>query len=298
MRIVLILIVMLFVSNVVNGQEDGAASLIHDDLERTYYVFVPDDYDEAEPVPLVIGLHGAGGSAVEMAYFTNLDGIANDNGFILVYANAADGRWSYLDVPLDAQDTVHDDEGFIGALIDTMKEQYAIDENRVYVFGFSNGGLMTVRLRCTLTKRLAAVATIGATMTVGLSQQCLEADPLPYFIALGTEDSAFPWQGVMQVENGTMYGSFSVAQTISFMASLNGCAAAPEVNPVAVQDSPVGVLRQAHTNCTDNADILLYALINLDHVWPTTPLIVLESGETGSIEQAMWEFFARQEREG
>lgn len=295
---VICLLLLLHIVNPALAQESGGETITHDGIERTYYVYVPESYDGSQAVPLVIGLHGAGGSAVEMAYFTNLDDIADVNGFLLVYPNAIDARWDYLDVPLEEGDTVVDDVGFIGALIDKMTEDYRIDESRVYVFGFSNGGLMSVRLRCALADRLAAVAAIGATMTFGLSQECLTVDPLPYFLALGTQDSAFPWQGQIEVENGVMYGTFSLSQTISFMVSINACDATPEVNPVAIPNSPVGVIRQVHNSCADGAEVVFYALIDLDHTWPTTPVIVLESGETGSIEQAMWEFFARHARKG
>lgn len=279
-----------------NLDDEDSITLTVDGLERSFYAHVPPAYDEAESYPLVIGLHGAGGSAVDMAYFTDMIGLADEYGFLLAFPNAVDARWSYLDVPLDAGDPNVDDVKFISEMIDWFGTTYSLDADRVYAMGYSNGGLMATRLRCSLQDKVTAIAVVGATMTFGLAQECLEADPMPYMLILGTQDTAFPWMGITQIEDGILYGSFSLAQTTSFMGSLNRCIAQPEVEPVAIEESPVGVLEQSYTQCAE--EMLLYALIDFGHDWPSTPRIVLRYGAVGTIEQGMWEFFERHTRAG
>jgi polyhydroxybutyrate depolymerase len=46
---------------------------------------------------------------------------------------------------------------FISALIDHLEKKYNIDNERVYVTGISNGGMMTFRLGCELSADLHTV---------------------------------------------------------------------------------------------------------------------------------------------
>ena len=51
-----------------------------------------------------------------------------------------------------------DDVGFISALIEELVADYQVDPSRVSVTGFSNGAMMTFRLACELSGKIAAAA--------------------------------------------------------------------------------------------------------------------------------------------
>ncbi|CAN0511504.1 unnamed protein product, partial [Phaeothamnion confervicola] len=56
-----------------------------DGRDRTYHVFVPDDLPAGESVPLLIALHGGTGWGKQFERNSGFDGLAQANGFIVVY---------------------------------------------------------------------------------------------------------------------------------------------------------------------------------------------------------------------
>jgi poly(3-hydroxybutyrate) depolymerase len=58
-------------------------SIIVDDTERSYRIAVP--HQRSEPLPVVFAFHGIGDSAESMASYSQLDRVASDHGFLLVY---------------------------------------------------------------------------------------------------------------------------------------------------------------------------------------------------------------------
>ena len=49
-------------------------------------------------------------------------------------------------------------------MFDILIEKYKIDKDRIYVTGWSNGGMMTYRLACELSGRVKAAAPFVATL--------------------------------------------------------------------------------------------------------------------------------------
>jgi poly(3-hydroxybutyrate) depolymerase len=62
----------------------GTYEMIHDGYSRTYQVFVPKDYDEKTPAPLVTVFHGWGGDESEFMGDRTVISEANKRGYILV----------------------------------------------------------------------------------------------------------------------------------------------------------------------------------------------------------------------
>jgi polyhydroxybutyrate depolymerase len=266
-------------------------ALVVDDVERTYVLAVPDNYDQSQPLPLLVVLHGAGGNGTEMAEYAGLGDVPTQTGAIVAYPDAIDESWNYL----FGEESI-DDTGFIRALIDETVAEYAIDETRIYLAGYSNGGLMAVRLRCEMADTFAAVAALSATMTISLAQNCVDAEPLPFLLVLGDRDEMFPWNGHMRAQDGVVFGSFSVAQTMSYMASLNQCGPATATTDLTATRSIVRVIQQRLPDCANDAEVLLYALPEVPHVWPVPALVVLEAGGVGTIQDAIWAFFLAHSR--
>jgi polyhydroxybutyrate depolymerase len=277
---------------------NAVQTLTYDGLERTYVVHVPERYDPDEATGLVVALHPYGNAAQLFRISVTFDQIANETGDIVVYPNAINAQWSYLDIPIEAGGEVIDDLGFIGALVETVSGDYNIDADRVYATGYSNGGLMALRLRCSAPETFAAVAVVAATMTYGLAQECLESAPLPLMIVLGTEDETFPWAGSAEVESGFFYSTFSVEQTIGFMTSVNGCDGEGLGEEITAEGSALRVLRQSYTECPDGAPFVLLGILGLNHTWPTQAQVLLQDAAVGSIEASVFEFFGANVRGG
>jgi polyhydroxybutyrate depolymerase len=109
-----------------------------------------------------MALHGGTGTALSTINFTQMDRVADTAGFLAVFPQgyAPSGRgFSWADCRFGKADSMGiDDVGFIDALIDTLDNRFAVDLNRIYVTGISNGGFMTQRLGWELSDLLAGIA--------------------------------------------------------------------------------------------------------------------------------------------
>jgi polyhydroxybutyrate depolymerase len=111
-----------------------------------------------------------------------------------------------------------DDVAFIAALIDwaVNEPSLIVDEDRVYVAGASNGGMMSYRAALELGDRIAGIAAFIANNPVNLDPSCEVAvndpDPAPVsvFICNGTADVLMPFNGgsVALGDGGQVTSSF------------------------------------------------------------------------------------------
>lgn len=162
-----------------------------DGMEREWYIHVPESYDPAKPMPLVIYFHGGGQTGLIGMRQGDWWKYGDQKGFITVcptgsLGKAEDGKiasvsWKCgLEVKrgedprtgvFTNRSWTRDPEGsameirFIRALVDTLCGKYNIDRSRMYVTGQSNGGVMTQMMLETCGDLFAAgVTTGGATM--------------------------------------------------------------------------------------------------------------------------------------
>ena len=179
--------------------ETITGSIMWGGLTRTYRLHVPATYDQSRPMPLIIALHGGGGTGARMEKLT-LDGfntLGDKEGFLVVYPDGIENHWN------DGRATVKyrtirdkvDDVGFISALIDRLVQERQVDENRVYVTGISNGAMMSFRLACELTGKIAAIAAVSGNLPYDLAPHCAPARPISVLMISGTADPLMPYGG-------------------------------------------------------------------------------------------------------
>ena len=128
---------------------------VNNDFPHTWYEYVPPRLrGSREKVPLVFYFHGIGCVPLYGAEQSGWHDIADRDGFIVVYPKPAVNKmWNIWDDPI-----LPSDHAFILALLERLKETYAIDESRVYVTGFSMGGMMTHSLASAYPELFAAAA--------------------------------------------------------------------------------------------------------------------------------------------
>ena len=149
---------------------------------------------------LVVLLHGAVGSGDEMAHLTGFDAQADRLGWIAAYPDAhnpgPDGGW---DAHACCAQPGVDDVTFIRDVIDTVTTNHAIDRLRVYIAGFSRGGMMAYRLGCELADRVAAIAVVAGNMSDRHGSidalRCRPVAPVSLFAIHGTDDRNVPISG-------------------------------------------------------------------------------------------------------
>ena len=149
---------------------------------------------------LVILLHGSVGSGEEMARLTNFDAQADRVGWIAAYPDAhnpgPNGGWDAY--ACCAQPGVDDIE-FIRQVIDATTRSDAVDPSRVYIAGFSRGGMMAYRLGCELAYRVAAIAAVAGNMSDRQGSieavRCRPAALVSLLAIHGTDDRNVPIDG-------------------------------------------------------------------------------------------------------
>lgn len=170
----------------------------HADQFRNYLTYIPVEVSK-EPA-LVIALHGTGMNAAKMRQWTGyeFDELADRYGFITVYPEGYKGNWNDIrtKTPFAAKLENIDDVGFISTLVDTFVKKYNVHPAKVFVFGFSNGGQMAMRIAMEKPELLASLAAVSANLPT--PETCLTAfsGTTPnIMLIIGTKDTINPYNG-------------------------------------------------------------------------------------------------------
>lgn len=160
-----------------------------DGVRREFIVYRPENLDDNEEVPVVFMFHGSGGNGEVVYKETGWKDEADEEGFMAVYPTGLkyhlyqdemvqrgelktdvklyQSKWNFygLEALLDPDfpnQTLADDVKFTREMVSFVQENYATDEDRFYVTGFSNGAQFTQRLSVEATDLFAAFAPVGA----------------------------------------------------------------------------------------------------------------------------------------
>jgi polyhydroxybutyrate depolymerase len=174
---------------------DRRVSIPHAGVLRHYLLHTP---PTDGPLPLVMMLHGAGGSAAFAAEETGWSHLADGAGFAVVYPEGMpirpDKKPKFLTNPQAWTDGSgrgrHDDSGFLIAIVDDLRE--LVNPKRIYVTGFSNGAGMTFRFAAEHADRIAAIAPVAGHCSVVDPKP---VRPVPTFYLIGDADPLAPLVG-------------------------------------------------------------------------------------------------------
>lgn len=250
---------------------------VQDFDERTYEIYVPASYTAQEPAPLLLVLHGAGGTGARSQGWLGLDALAEESGFIVVYPDGIAHNWDVgTGIPTADGPIRSDDVAFLVWLVDHIGTRYTLDRTRVYVTGMSNGALMAYKLACAAPDTFAAVAGVAAPLYVPVIRDCSET-PMSILMIHGTDDRILPWNRV-QLNNGQLFG-LSAIDSFSFWAQRNGCNQDPaaitgETLPDVDPDDQSTVRRIMLSDCEANTQVVLYGIEGGGHTWPGRPFDV------------------------
>jgi polyhydroxybutyrate depolymerase len=266
---------------------------------RRYLLHVPASYQSTTVMPAVLLFHGGQGSATTIASITGKDtfsAFADRSGFIAIYPNSVNGTWD------DGRDTVPvatNDVAFVDALLDEVAKDYNIDTKRIYASGISNGGMMTHRLACDLTKRFAAVATVAANMPVSLSTKCSPTRAMPIALLSGDADPLMPYAGG-SISGGISGNVLSVADTVKFWLNKNSLVATAKASLLADADTTDGTATTLfeYGVAASSNDIALYSIKGGGHTWPSgtqyfTELLIGKVARDFSGNDAIWNFLSK-----
>lgn len=281
-------------------------ALRHGELTRTYHLHAPAGA-AAQPRPVVFVLHGGGGTdAQEMERRLGFAQLGEREGFITVYPAGVDGQWN------DGRgktfrrakgNTDVDDVGFIGAIIDGLIKDGRADPDRVYVVGFSNGGMMTYRLGIELGDKLAAIAAGVANLPTNLRDKT-PAHALPVLIMNGDNDPMMPWRGGEVRVLGRAYGTvLSTEATVDFWRTAARLPDEPTIErlPDRAPNDGCRVEVRRWKGRDAGPEVVLYAVLGGGHQipgakTPKAPRLVGDQCMDIQATEVVWSFFARHRR--
>ena len=280
------------------GQQQMNKNLFFDGQNRNYIIYIPSSYDGTTQVPLVFNFHGGGGTSSDFINYVNdMRPIADTANFIAVYPQAAvdptDGSNSWL----HKTPTTHNDVNFIEAIIDTLSNDYNIDNDRVYACGYSEGGIFSYELGCRLNNRIAGFASVSGSMLVDAFRvsyynlgNCSPIHPTAVLLIPGTSDFS-PHSSYSGLQPYYM----SVNEITTYWANHNNTNTNPTVTSVPNTNTSDGstVEKRIWENGDNCVAVQELKVINGGHDWP---------GSSGNMDidasQEIWKFLSKYDVNG
>ena len=260
---------------------------------RTSILHVPPSYEAGSPVPLVILMHGGGGNGAQAQRAYGMDAVADREGFFVAYPNGT-GRigslftWNAANCCSYAYENNVDDVGFLRALVEEIERTYSIDPRRIYATGMSNGGMMTYRLGCQMSDKLAAIAPVAGALN---ETTCTPTHPLPVIVFHGTDDQHVPYYGGVGPE--TLYPRVDepVSHAIGFWVGRDQCV----TTPVTETSASGNIITDTYSGGVRGTEVILYTIRDGGHAWPGGTGSATGDVPTQEISasELIWEFFAR-----
>lgn len=227
---------------------------------RNMRVHIPANMPEG--APLVIACHGMNQDANWHDTNSKWTAVADTAKFALVFPNAINKVWDI---------SGSGDTDFILAIIDHMSQEYKINTNRVYMTGFSMGGMLTYHCANRISDRIAAFCPVsGYPMGEKVANS---SRPVPIMHFHGTGDDVCVYSGVQP--------------TLDVWIARNKCNASPKIErPYPANNRNVNTTHKAWTDGLDGMEVHLIAFDDKGHWQSEDPAFAVTSVEA-------WRFMQR-----
>lgn len=266
---------------------DTGSGTFRDDLklrtgtyQRRFLVHIPKGYTGSRPLPLVLVLHGAFSTAREMEQWSGWSELADREGFIVLYPEGIGilgflQHWNAGHCCGKAVEEDWNDVAFIEAAIDGTCREYSIDRRRVYMMGFSNGGMMTYRFAAERSSLLAAAASVSGAINSRASQDQQEwripdpARPVPFLIIHGDSDKTVPYDGGKPLDRKSTREYRPVSDAAEFWIAANKSVAGP-----VRKDAFNGMVNEiSWKDAAGGNEVRVSRILSWGHEWPGGPFI-------------------------
>jgi polyhydroxybutyrate depolymerase len=201
-------------------------------VARTYIVHVPPGYTGQTAVPIVFDFHPLQVQATTWKVATGWSGVADKQGFILVWPQGVGDSWNAGRCCGQAQQQGVDDVAFLRAMLAQIAGDGCVDPKRVYATGCSNGGGMVYRIACDAADIVAAVAPVDFDCITGPTNtpSCASCSPARHISVAqfrGTSDTAVPYDGgPTTVVPGLVFPG--APANFADWGTRNGCSGSPQ----------------------------------------------------------------------
>jgi polyhydroxybutyrate depolymerase len=272
----------------------------------SYLEQLPSNAASKRALPVIFDFHGYAESGQAEASFSRLSTYGRTHGFVTITPWIDDQA-----IPQWASNVGSQDTDWFGSLLTHIEGSSCIDENRVFVTGYSNGGFMALAVACQFSQRIAAAAPVAG---LAVGPRCRPSRPVSLIAFQGTADPYLHYNGTpsQAAENlpapngsGETEGQYAkqfgannpfkkgptIPQQAAVWAKRIGCSIGETTTPVA---SKVALLSWS---CPRGAEVYLYRIRGGGHAWPGSVGSAALRSAIGyttfqiSANALMWKFF-------
>ena len=235
---------------------------------RPFKLFVPSTYNASFRAPLILALHGFAQSGAKFEKYLNLTPVAEARGILYVHPDGSADKtgtrfWNATPECCDFHSPKVNDDSYLMSIIDEVSKKYAVDPERIYIIGHSNGGFMANRMACMHADVIAAVVSLAGG-SFGKTSLCKPTSPINVLEIWGTKDVTYKGNHIM--------GKYiaGAAKTAATWAAINHCSKTMRVlsgklDLDAKLNGPETTVGQ-YAECFGNADVEFWSIAGADHV--------------------------------
>ena len=225
---------------------------------RDMLVYAPKNIEKNRP--LIIQMHGYNQDAAYQKNAAKWEPVADTGRFVVVFPNGQNKAW----------DTGGDkDLNFIKAIINEMNTKYGIDKKRVYVSGFSMGGMMSYVVANKMSDQIAAIAPVSGGGAPSTAKRAM-----PIIHTHGTTDDVVNYN--------------STVNTLKNWVPFNKCSSNSEkIKPYPKTKSGSAASLEIWSGCSDGVEIRLLTIDGKGHWYSMDEAVSVNT----SVE--IWNFVKR-----
>lgn len=265
-----------------NSQEKH--SFRHQGIERTYWMYIPENLPEQ--APLVFVLHGYGGNAE--GYCPQMVETARKHGFAVCYPQgekAPKGKTGW-NVGYPKQEGMKtDDIDFICDLAAHVQKKFKLSKNNTFFSGMSNGGELCYIMALQRPKAFSAYASVAGLTMEWVHRSMSPKMAVPLMEIHGTADKTSHWEGDPDNKGG--WGEYiSVPLAVGVWAAEAKCTHT-ETTELPLKNNKV--LLHRHLGGTPaweggpDIEVRLYEIVGGKHSWAHKDMDTCEE---------IWNFFS------
>ncbi|MFX0574845.1 alpha/beta hydrolase family esterase [Nocardia nepalensis] len=241
---------------------------------RTFALRLPSRATSAGEIPLVLALHGRGGTGQMMRQMTGFDTKADQWDIAVAYPDGYRRNWADSRNGDDVGTDAEADVDFLRAVIDWSAQRHGTLPDRTIVVGMSAGGFMGHRMAVQASEHVAVLATIAGAMPGGVRE--LKPDhAVSVLLINGTADPIVPIGGVHRSRRGLggRHRTFRLLpqqDAVDYWCAVDGCRDSESTTLPAPPDRPgfFPVTQRAFTGGTAGTAVHAWAVDGAGHTWP------------------------------
>jgi len=253
-------------------------------LNRRYILHRPKDLKDNSP--LIFILHGFGSSATNIMSYSQMNLIADQNGFLVCYPQGSTLPTGQSHWNANLEMSTVNDIDFLSELSNQLSITYKTNEENTFVAGMSNGGFMSYTLGCNKSNVFKAIASVTGTMSGKDWKNCYPVNKIPVLQISGTDDTTVPWDGSMSTSYG-WGGAPHIKKVVEFWGDLNQCDQVEEFDFPDIDNSDKSTVSLTkRKGSSDGNEVWFYTVKGGGHDWPGS-----WGNKDMSASEEIWKFF-------